>query len=94
MKDTEQARKKLKLYQKEKTLFGHTLSQDGIRPKKNRRNQRAGTPHKHQNLKIPSRRHSIFRKVQNQPSRENRQHETTTQERNKMGLDDRPKYGF
>ena len=34
MKDTEQARKKSRFYQKETIWLGHTLSQDGIRPNK------------------------------------------------------------
>ena len=42
------------------------------------------TPHKHQNIKILSRCHTVFRKVHTQPLRKNRQHEKTTQERNKM----------
>ena len=61
---------------------------------KNRRNQQIATPHKHQNIKNLSRCHTIFRKVLTQPFRKNRQHETNTQEGNKMGLDVGPKYGF
>ena len=67
--------KKSKLYQKETIWLRHTISQDGIRPnkEKNRRNQQMGTPHKHKDMKMPSRCHTIFRKVHTQPSRENRQ---------------------
>ena len=61
---------------------------------KNRRNQQIETPHKHQNIKILSRCHTIFRKVHTQPFRKKADNETTTQEKNKMGLDDGPKYGF
>ena len=62
--------------------------------RKNRRIQQLETPHKHQNTKIRPWCHTIFRKIHSQPSRENRQNETITQERNKMGLDDGPKHGL
>ena len=62
--------------------------------RKNRRIQQLETPHKHQNTKIRPWCHTIFRKIHTQPSRENRQNETITQERNKMGLDDGPKHGL
>ena len=38
--------------------------------------------------------HTIFCKIHTQPFRENRQHETNTQEKNELGLEDGPKYGF
>ena len=83
------SKKKSKFYQKETVWLGHTISQDGIRPnKKNGRNQQIETPHKHQNTKIIPWRDTIFRKIYTQPLQENRQHETTTHKRNKMGLDD------
>ena len=47
---------------------------------------------KYQNTKIVSRRDTIFCKTYTQPFRENRQYETTTQKRNKMGLNDGQKY--
>ena len=59
--------------------------------RKNGRNQQIETPYKYQNIKIISRRDTIFCKIYTQPFRENQQYETITQKRNKMGLDDRQK---
>ena len=83
------ASKKSKFYQKKTIWLGHTISQDGIRPNKektdaiNKLDQQ--TP-RHSNH---FRRDTIFRKIHTKPIRKNRQHAATIGKRDKMGMDGR-----
>ena len=62
--------------------------------RKDRRDKQTRTTNKRQNTKIFPRSYTVFCEIHTEPIRENRQHETTTQKRDEMGIDNRSKFGF
>ena len=84
-----------KLYQKETIWLRHTISQDGIKPNTAKtRGKQARTKNKHQDTQVLPRSNTVFCKIHTEPVRKNGQYETIAQERNKMGMDHRSKFGL
>ena len=61
--------------------------------RKDRRDKQTRTTNKHLNTKIFPRSYTVFCEIHTEPIRVNRQHETTTQKRDEMGMDNRSKFG-
>ena len=84
------ARKKKIIIQPKKTIWlRHTISQDGIRPNKEKTDAiiKLEPPTNSETLKSFLGAIQFFCKIDTEPVRENRQHETITQERDKMEMD-------
>ena len=85
------SKKKSKVYQKESVWLGHTMSQDGIRPNKEK-NQQIEPTDKYKNPKIIFGSTTIFCEIDTKSVRKDGQYETTTEKRSKMGVDRRTKH--